>query len=243
MSNVYRRAALIVASLDRAAAQEVINRMPDEQAYAIRQELVSIQSTDTGERELEVARFLASNRAPDLANGRDDSADSFVPSSSLEAAISPAANAVSPEESVPAVGASLSDLLKQSDESIATHLMHERSSVVAALLSACPRNRAAGVLRELPAIVQSRVLVLLNLGVRTKSRWVEIVADVICDRHAETAPSPALNSSHQDALQAIMNELTPAEREQMLSDLEKENPMLAKRLNASTPASKQDCYC
>ena len=197
-NNVYRRAALVVASLDRVAAQEVITRMPEDQANRIRQELTTLNATDTGERELEVARFLATNRASDLPSDRDHAAEHLVPSTTMRQAPTLADN------SVPAPGASLDDLLKQPDETIATHLMHERSSVVAALLSASPRHRAAGVLRELPPAMQSRVLVLLNLGVRTKSQWVEIIADVTCDRHAETV-TPAVNASHQDALQAIMN--------------------------------------
>ena len=231
-NDAYRRAALIIASLDRNAADAVIDRMPDKQARAIRDELIAIHSLNASEQEAEIQAFLASNRSEALENITKQ------PSSpeSLQWGASTA-------HAAPAANSSLHDLLQHTDEEIASNVMHERTSVVTAIVHALPKDRAAGVLRLLPANLQSRVIEQLNLGICTSPSVVDVIADCVCDRQAELDSSPRLNAGHQDALQAIMNELSPAERRHMIHDLERQNPLLAQRLRATSSETSQDCYC
>lgn len=230
--DAYRRAAIIIASLDREAADEVIDRMPDDQARAIRNELVAIQSLNAGEQEAEIQAFLAS--------GNSGASEQLgIPMSRL----APTEWSEPILRSSLEANSSLHDLLQHSDDQIAVNVMHERTSVVAAMACALPNDRAAGVLRLLPAKLQSRVLEQLNLGICTDPSVVDVIADRVCDRQAETDSSPRLNTGHQDALQAIMNELSSAERRQMIRDLERENPMLAQRLQAKCSTKSHDCYC
>ena len=219
-NEVYRRTALILAGLDSCAIDAVIDRLPEQHAAAIRHELMTLDQLDPEEQNEAIAAFVARQETPEVANVSTPN--------------------VAPDRLMPPAGSALSDLLAQNDEAIAMHLYHERSSIAAALVNAFPKDRAAGTLRHLPAAMRSRVLIQLNLGVQTKSHVVEMLADRICDRQAYLDQGK-LNASHQDALQAIMDELSPEERLQMLKDLEKENPLLARRLNPNR--SRDDCYC
>jgi flagellar motor switch protein FliG len=218
-TDAYRRAAIVVASLERQSADDILERLPETQARAIRDELVLLDELIPSERDDAIREFLETRPSDHV------SVDAEIPRE-LESL-----NPASQLTAGPLVGnSSLDDLLAQDDESIALAVMHERTSVVAALLAAVPGKRAAAVLRRLPTDLQSRVVTVLNLGVASNPVAVDIIADQICDKQAELIADQRLGMHHRDALQAIFDELTPEERIEMLCDLEKENPVLAQRL-------------
>lgn len=231
--NVYRRAAMIVSSLDRQAADEVLDRLPPEQSQAIRRELIALDECDHAERDRAIDDFLRTAEREEFTTLAIDFNDDLSP----KAAAAPSR----PESPRPA--SSLQDLLRQSDETIAAALVHERASVGAALLNAIPGRRAASILGRLPVKQQSRIVAVLNLGVSARPEVLEVVADAICDKQAQLATSDKLGMHHHDALQAIFDQLSPEERARMLDDLEHENPLLAQRLRASQAKGATDCYC
>lgn len=235
MSNVYRRAAIVVASLDRDAADALLDRMPEDRAQAIRDAIMQldIDVLRKEEKESAIGEFLVSLRSPDEA---DETLIGSYPG------VASASDTRSP---VDTRGEPLCDLLKHDDHMIATSIMHERTSVIAALLGAMPGKRAAGILKLLAADSRAQVLSALNLCVKPHAEAVEVIADRICDRHSNLQPEPTVGMQHHDALRAIFDELDPAERQRMLADIGPRNPMLAQRLSQSSQISpkQNDCYC
>lgn len=230
--NPYRQAAIVIASLTRESADAVLDRLPEAHARAVRDELVRIDVVEPNEQESAIGEIVSMRQAC------QDSYDS-EPSREIEDA-----DVTCHEPPPRAVGGSfLDDLLVQDDTSIACALVHERTSVVAALLGAVPGKRAASILRQFPDDLQARVVTALNFRAAANQLAVEVVADRLCDRHAEFVGAQRLGLQHNDALQAIFDELTEEERAEMLRGIEKENPMLAQRLIASSSDSPNDCYC
>lgn len=227
--NVYRRAAIVVASLERGMADDLLERMPDEQSRAIRDELVLIEELNREEQNAVISEYL---NAPSESNSPLDSQALWN---------SPSAPNV--EKSVDAGSEVLNELLEQSDVTIANAITHERSSVVSALLHRLPEKRAAGILRQLHPSLQWRVLSNLNQGRMVAVEIVEVIADRICEQQATRRSDTSESEAHRDALQAIFNELSRDEQREMLRSLAAENPLLAQRLVPAEPASQQDCYC
>ena len=232
-ANVYRRAAMIVSSLDRQSADEVLERLPEDQSQAIRDQMISLNELSPSERDRVIDDFLRA-RADVDPNTRP-----FGHSTN-----SSTWSAVSQGNPAPLVTtSSFQELLLQEDDVIATAIAYERTSVVAGLLNAMPGKRAASVLRRLPVKLQSRAVAALNLGITTKQPMIDVVSDKICDKQAESNATVQLSMHHRDALQAIFDELSSEERAKMLGDLEQEHPMLAQRLRASVSFKPNDCYC
>ncbi len=226
--NAIRRAAIIVSSLDRDAADAVLDRMSEEQSRAIRDELIELDQLPEQERKGAIDEFFVAQQATMELGG--------IATATAEPAASP-------------MNESMVDLLKYDDTVIASAVMHERASVATALLGALPGKRAAGVLRLLQPALQSRVVSLLNAGVSPHARAVDAIANQICDQRSELHFDQQLREQHQDALQAIFDELSPEERRTMLNDISQENPLLAQRLKQTGSASpirnlaNDDCYC
>jgi len=235
MSNAYRRAAIIVASLDRDAADALLDRMPEDRAQAIRDAIMQldVDVLRADEKDSAIGEFLVS------LNASDDADESMLGSFPAVPSAADLRNTVDIRNEP------LGELLKHDDHMIATSVMHERTSVIAALLGAMPGKRAAGILKLLAADSRARVLAVLNLCLQPHSEAVEVIADRICDRHANLQPEPTVGMQHHDALRAIFDELDPEERQRMLADIGQQNPMLAQRLRQSGQAStkQNDCYC
>ena len=67
VGNGFRRAAMIIASLDRQAADELLDRLPDGQAAAIRNEILTMPESDTDERQAVIRDFLHPADTPTAA--------------------------------------------------------------------------------------------------------------------------------------------------------------------------------
>ena len=125
---------------------------------------------------------------------------------------------------------SLRDLLKHEDRSIARVLACERSTIVAAVLCSLPRDRAGGILRQLPVDERRRAIAIWDAGVKPNLKVVDVIAEWICDHLAEAHVEPTVRDEQQDALQAILDEFSAEERTELLESLADENPLLARRL-------------
>ncbi len=213
-----RQAALVLAKLDRAARNAVLERMPVEQAACIRNELVMLLPSDYENQDDAIREFLLSRNQ---ASERID-VDFSEP------------RCIETLAPVVAGSSSLQDLLRHPDESISTLLVHERATAVAALLSSLPGDRAAGILKMLPSQLRARVVACWDPCINANSRAVDAIAEWICDHLTESNIGPTVAMQQHSALKAILDEFEPSERESMLQDLAKENPLLAKRLAEQT---------
>lgn len=255
--DVLRQAALVLAQLGRDARDAVLDEMPPVQAEQIRHLLLQTDTENKSEQVEAIHAFLNVNRR-DVASSRDprDPRDPLLDQrdrqlDQVEIDFESDSNAEIEHLSPASSGDSLTDLLKHEDERLAYVLRLERPSIVAGLLSAFPGPRAAGVLKHLPPQLKTQTLVTLEAGARPHPQAIEVVAEWICDHLTFQAPESSVASRHREAVQAILDEFSPDERQAMLGDLAKENPMLARRLAgpdcgpvAAAPIEEaDDCYC
>lgn len=215
--NAIRQAALVVARLERDEADDLLERMPPEQAQAIRDELPFINDKDVKATQEAIGEFLES------------SANWDEPSICIE---EPASKPIAFQGN----STSLEELLRNKDSEIAEVIRHERASIVSALLRSMPQKRAANLLRMLSPSTQWLVLNHLNRGQVARFAIVEAIADRICELLShKRVPS---TEPEVDALLGIFRELNNPEQNRMLRSLESQHPMLAQRLRASTAVSR-----
>jgi|GEM_PF-5433168 len=212
--NAFRQAALVVAKLDRDAADDLLERMPDEHARAIRDELAFLDDTDANDAEHVIEEFL------ETTGGK---AETILDSETERHATLPIP--------VQCSSTSLAELTRHDDEKIAEAIRYERATIVAALLRSMPQRQAAKVLQRLPPSTQWLVLNHLNRGQLANETIVEVIADRICELLSQARMESV--EPQIDALHGIFCELDNRQQESMLQTLEVEQPMLAQRLRAS----------
>ena len=224
--NAYRQAALVVVNLDRNAADALLDRLPPEQAQAVRDEILLLEELSDSETHQAIDSFLTSS----AGNEPETNSPADEPKSCLQETF---------------VGsATVNELLQNDDTKIANVLRHERAAIVASLLRCLPQSRAANLLRLLPPNFRVRVFAQLNSCHAAPEKLVDVVADRICEQLA-----CVLDVAEQvDALLGIFKELPPDEQKEMLVSLESEDPNLANKLLSVVRGtvgdlSLQDCYC
>lgn len=223
-----RRAALVLARLDVPARESVLARMPEEKVDGIRGEMAALQASDFDNQDSAIQDFLTNNDRQS--------------SERLDVRFPEATVTHQPAVRTMVASSSIHDLLKFNDEAIAKTIVHERSTTVAALLTALPGERAGGILKRLPPKLRARVVSIWEPGISAHPRAVDTVAEWICDHLAESNIEPAIGQQQHDALKAILNEFDPDERRAMLGDLAEENPLLAKRLAEETSCEVNETH-
>ena len=172
-NTAYRRAAIVVASLDRASADSLLERMPEERARAIRDEIMRLDELPTPERQATIDAFLVTQHTdanPDL------SIDSVMIATAATEELTPDQSGENAVEQTNTI----TELLNHDDESIASEILHERTSVIAALLSFVPGKRGAAILRLLPSERQAQIVRCLNAGVAPGGVAISLIAEQIC---------------------------------------------------------------
>ena len=240
LSRPIQQAALILSRLDPSTRDAVLDRMPHERAYSIREAMQQISAPCAAEQEVAIREFLARRSEGAPRQAPSATVDIRFPETELPRTVNHATDPVNE---------SICDLLQHADESLARVLAHERTSTIAAILSAIPGHRAAGVLRTLDQAKRIQVLAILDAGVEFKPKAIEAVAEWICDYLAATTLEPSVNANHRSAIKAILDEFNQEEQRDMLADLARENPLLARRLAEDVGLapeaddSNKDCYC
>jgi flagellar motor switch protein FliG len=210
-----QRAAMVVASLDRKAADAVLERLPHHQAAAIRHAMISL-SDDEGEQQQAIRSFLQpSAPAPPVATpvSRDPFVTPNHPESPLEA------------------------LCHADTTAIASCLVHERASTISAVLLALPGKKAAAILKLMDPRRRDRILNNMGLGhVPYSSAVSDIAARILelCQTHASMPSAP--NAEQHDSLRDILDEFEDHEHQEMLASLVDVNPLLARRLTRARAA-------
>jgi len=132
--DVIRKAAVLVASLERDAADVLLDQLEPVQADSIRHAVMSMPDIDGREEAATIREFLGA-RMGSVSN-LDESGDSMSPTSEQTA----------------------SKLDQASDQLIADCLSDEMPQTIAVALSQLSAQRASEVVTHLPANVQTQVL-------------------------------------------------------------------------------------
>ncbi len=226
----FRRAAMVIASLDRRAADAILERFPAEQADVIRQTIMTLSDQDHDDQQRAVRDFLKSPA--------DDEAAVLPEFSRLAGITDPETG---PQMETANVNSSLDILNSLSDQTIATSVYHERIATISAIVAVLPAKRAARILRMMDHTKQPRILNVLAQGLSPNSTVVESAVRYILDQNAESKKPPTLGLQHHDALRVILHEMKEDEQQQMLHDLAASNPLLARRLGwRPVPSERPD---
>ena len=137
-----RRAALLVASLDRFAADQLLESMPPEAAQAVRDQMVSMSDVDATERQQVMRDFLQSD---EITQRSFDACGSSLTRS--------------PQVTRERLEVDADDTLSRASErAIAECLSDELPQAIAVALSQLPARRASEIVAHLPVAQQAQVL-------------------------------------------------------------------------------------
>jgi flagellar motor switch protein FliG len=214
-----RRAAIIVATLDRQSADAMLDRMSPEKAEAIRRTILSLHDVDDREEEGVLREFLSTDRLeggdPRGATAPWAEADNHHP---LPPPVTPGDRG-------------LATALEQfSDEALVGFLQYERVQTIAVLLARLPRPRAARVIALLGRDRQWEVVRALASSARASHEVIEEIEREIeswLGRNRREAPR---NHTDLDQVQEILGGIAPPQQQQLLEDLARQDPLLANQL-------------
>ncbi len=211
---------MVIASLDRRAADAILERLPTAQAESIRRTIMSLSENDVDEQRRAIREFIEPIERTQQAALSDFS----VTPDTAEVETGSGDNARTNASS--AVRA----LTKLSDQAIAACVYHERVATIAALVAMLPGKRAAHILRLLDPTKQPQILNALAQGMTPNPLVVDTMTRFIVEQNSAAAAVPSLGPPHGDALQAILTEVNEEEQEAILGNLALTNPLLARRL-------------
>ncbi|MCE9607541.1 MAG: hypothetical protein K8U03_21855 [Planctomycetia bacterium] len=214
-----RKAAVLVAALDADSADALLDRMSPIQAGLIRRMLVEIIDVDPREQEILMAEFVGRPTGP--------AAEAGV---SLELSSLAGELPVATERAQPA----FRFLQEAPDEDLRELLKGERPQTVAVVVSHLPSQRAAEVLATLPDALQADVMRRLA---RLDETDVEVLADVekALERRFRRRLQPdAGRLAGVGAVKGILDDASPDQRRNLLSNIARQDPSLASRLTRST---------
>ena len=148
-----RKAAVLVASLDREAADTLLDQIPQEQAAQIRQMIVGIDSVSGDEARNAIEDFLRVDEDRKSAEIEHDVTEDFDESSLNEPVV------VASAKRDPASSPSLEQLLDNApNHALAELLQEEQPQTIAIVLVRLSAERASDIVAQLPIDKQAEVL-------------------------------------------------------------------------------------
>lgn len=211
---------MVIASLDRRAADAILERLPSAQADSIRRTIMSVSELDHDEQRRAIRDFIEPSEPTQEAALPEFSVTPDTAECETGSDDNTRTNSDSPARA----------LQKLSDQAIAACVYHERVATIAALVAMLPGKRAAHILRLLDPAKQPQILNALAQGMTPNPLVVDTMTRFIVDQNSAAATVPSRGPPHRDALQAILDEVNEEEQEAMLGNLALTNPLLARRL-------------
>lgn len=219
-----RKAALIIASLDRETADRLLDQMPDTSSRMVRNMLLELSSIDRQEQQAAIHDFLS----------RDLSSIACQPTNRIS---SERWNA-GPRESRGSVnitpspsGDDLVGALERAPErTIADCLRQETPQAIAVALASLPTDRASEVISHLPNELQTEVLErLVEYDPAIALEWVEIREEF--HQWFNEQLEQALHRTDLAArLASILEASHPGTREKILINVSSSDERLAREL-------------
>jgi flagellar motor switch protein FliG len=224
-----RKAAILVASLDRATADAMLKRLDPEQARRVRQAVVDLGRIDSREQRGVIEQFVRSGSAPP---------ETYPPGVELDDSLArklatpPARLAPGqPPPSVPAGSRPFRFLQEAEGEKLARVLAGERPQTIALVLSHLPCEQAGGVLCRLPARLQVDVIYrLVNLE-ETDPQILQEVEGALQSRLSQQVHMQRRRVAGLEAVAGILEASGNHVAEQILEGLAGYDPSLAEKLS------------
>lgn len=210
-----RKAAVLVAALDSAGADALLERLPPEQAALIRRTLVELPDAAADEESAVIVEFF--QRGGWVSPPVVDEVQ-YVPS---QAAASE-------------TGATFGFLHDAPVEDLGELLAGERPQVAAVVISHLPAEQAARVVATLPGELQTEVMRRLARLDDTDPAILREVEAGLARRFQRRFPLDGRRTAGVGAVKRIFDEAGPAMRRQWLSSLSRQDPRLAANLTQPT---------
>lgn len=213
LSPSLRKAAILVASLDDAAADQLLDQMGEQQAARVRHALMSLDDIDPAEQEEVLAEFFGRPAAQvDEPHGVEFeiSSESRAAAQRLEAA--------KPAAPIVPAGPRFAFLHDAHSEDLARKLCREHPQLIAVVAAHLPPAKSADVLQYLPAKMQTEVLKRLGDLDDTDP---EIVAELSSEMERIFASSIrpiARRGKQYEHVQAILSHLDAHKPSEPLAD-------------------------
>ena len=151
----FRKAAILLASLDEHLAEQLLAEMPPAEAEQVRQAILLLDEVEPGEQAGVLEEFHRNRQQPSTYNHSSTDGVEFDPS--LLARINqPDSEIYGPQQQ--AVNNSLDDLSDSEAETIVETLLQEHPQTIALILSRLTHQVAGKIVSLLPATLQQEVL-------------------------------------------------------------------------------------
>lgn len=227
-----RKAAILLASLDQAAAERMLNALGPEQAKRLRRAVAGLGETDAEERRRVIEEFsrvrpMVPQRHPPGIELGGRSARRSAPSEKSEREAAPA------HEPVPSSADARPFRFLQEAEAdkLARVLASERPQTMALVLSHLPPERAGYVLARLPGPVQAEVVHRL---IDLEETDAEILGEVEQALRSRLSEQVQMQRRRVAGMKAVAEILNASDREvgmQILESLGAHDRRLAERLS------------
>ncbi|HEY4308130.1 MAG TPA: FliG C-terminal domain-containing protein [Pirellulales bacterium] len=230
-SDLLRRAAILVATLDTASADRLLEQMSAEDAAEVRRVMMELSDVDAAEELAVISQFMGGDAAPQIA---EEAAD-------VELVLSEAADALDvlryePLPDVAAIRQTNSPntrpfLEDAPSERLAQLLAVERPQTIALVISRLSEARALEVLASLPDALRCEVL----------SRWIsldvadpELIGEIeqeLRGRFKQQFGTVSRNASGLAQVTSIVQVAAPEMRKKLLASLARYDATAAQALS------------
>ena len=220
----FRKAAVLIRSLDAESAACLLAQLSAEEADALREAALALGPIDPEERADVVAEF---RRAAPIA--------SRPAAEGVELSITARDNTLSTASTVPPATKRFEFLDKAPINALAPYLAREHAQTIALVLSHLPPARAALVLAALPQKIQANTIERLARLGDSDPESVVVVERELADWVAKRSIGTIGNQRRSDPVTSILAAADPATRNKLFANLKTHKATLARELAASEP--------
>ncbi|MCS7017205.1 MAG: hypothetical protein NZM42_13955 [Gemmatales bacterium] len=238
MNGLTKAAALLVGL--GASAEEVLKRLPEEQAQSLRQAMSQLQQSP----QLNQWQEQALQELERLLRAQTGRSVSPTPPAEAPTPSSAAPSAQTPEQANHSeLRQRLHQALQGQEEPsavlrevpaafLASALSEEQPRIIALVLHQLPQERAAEVLRRLPAEIRRETSLRLAQGSAPPAEVLRSIVQAVLNKVARIAEQPdlALADLQVERTAALLRQLERQDRKEVLAALEQSDAALAQRL-------------
>jgi flagellar motor switch protein FliG len=223
-----RKAAILVACLDRAAADAVLAQLSPEQAHRVRQAVVVLDEITPRERESVVEEFYRFGpERPTQAPVEVELAGRLAPQPGPQRSAAGGGN----ERSGGARAKPFVRLRETEDEKLARLLSDERPQTIALVLSHLPARQAGGVLARLRPELQTEVVRRLVDLEETDPAILQEVEQALESRLSQQVQMQRRRVAGLEAISGILEAADADVRLRIMENLAARDHALSQRLN------------
>lgn len=222
-----RKAAILVASLDRVTADRLMDKMSEEQARQVRQMILELGTVAPEEESRVVQEFF---RATPQGQTAAPATSGVELDGRLARKLARASRSLSPEESNLLEGSPFGFLKEAEADKLAKLLSAERPQTIALVLSHLPPERAGGVLVRLGSALQVEVIRRLVDLEETDPEILHDVEQTLQTRLAELVRMQRRRVAGLSAVAGILRASESRVGMQILENLNAHDRSLANRL-------------